>query len=413
MAMSKRSLWLAAGMLSAGLIAVTAGDLEAQDDTSLPNVKIVTLKDGRSYEGVVTETDEGIEVQSRKGIIQHVPREAIQSIRDAVRPKDAYLARKADVDANDAKALYDLARWVWETHDENKVLLLHARDDLQAALAIDPDDTRAKLLLRQVQAKILSSDQGPSRPPSDGTAAIREEDLVTERDILWIRLRELRPSDRDVRIQYKNKVLRRYIDQMRGREIEDWDRHGNEEHFLAQPRITQVLEILRNKRDDTELLRDIEVKTDPAFMTEFRSRVWPILQNSCAAASCHGGPKPKRGLKFFVAPGINVRADYTNFLIVSGWRKGDRCLLDRQDMERSLILQYGLNRKVTQTSHPTDIPPVFTGIRSRKYRQILDWMKSLKSPLAPDYHIHAGYRPAGMQLHTSGTPIFPSEPAEK
>jgi hypothetical protein len=178
--------------------------------------------------------------------------------------------------------------------------------------------------------------------------------------------------------------------------------------------MSQVMEIRRNRRDDTELLKDIHVAQDPKFMTDFRSRIWPIIEKNCATANCHGGPEPAGGLRFFVFPGQSVRRDYTNFLIVSGWKNGRSRLLERQNIQSSLILQYGLNRKVSKKWHPgPPITPVFTSIRAANYRRVRDWMASLVKPLAPDYHIHPGYRPAGMTLDTSGNPDMPSESEEK
>lgn len=213
-------------------------------------------------------------------------------------------------------------------------------------------------------------------------------------------------------IQYKNKALKRYVDGMRGRQIDNWDLLRKERKFLAQPRNVQVMEILRNKQDDAKLLQDIHVMSDPRFMNDFRSRVWPILQKSCAAANCHGGPEANGGLKFFVLSGTNSRVEYTNFLIISGWRKGKSRLLDRQNLESSLILQYGLNRRVSQKPHPVEIPPVFTNTRAANYRRVHKWMRSLQKPLSPDYHIHAGYAPAGMKLDTSGTPLMADDKEE-
>ncbi|MBN1943272.1 MAG: hypothetical protein JW849_08265 [Phycisphaerae bacterium] len=372
-------------------------------------IQAVKLKDGRTFQGVVTRRDDGIEVKTKGGELKF-QEDQIESIQPVVPAKDEYLARRDAADLNSAEARYTLARWVWEHHQNDKTLLLYARDDLKAALEIQKSYTRAILLLRQVEAKIRVLDAAvaaASRRPGEALA-VEDRDLVTEQDIFRIRLMELRETDR-VMIQYKNKVLKRYIDSMRGRETDGWDLHGKEQHFLARPRSVQVMEILRNKPNDVSLQRDIHVMRDPKFMTDFRTHVWPIIQNHCAAANCHGGPTPNGGLKFFVMPGLNPRADYTNFLIVSGWEKGKNHLLDRQNIEASLILQYGLNRKVAEKRHPVEIPPIFTGIRSPNYRRVYNWMSSLRKPIAPNYDIHSGFRPAGMTLDTSGKPKFYDE----
>ncbi|MBN1556033.1 MAG: hypothetical protein JXA11_14915 [Phycisphaerae bacterium] len=375
----------------------------------------VKLKDGRELQGVIQKRDDGIVIKTRGGETR-VQESEIESIQPVVSPREEYLTRRDQTNRKDAESLCELARWVWENHQDNLNLMRYARDDLKAALELNDKFTRAKLLLRQVNAKIrilTNVSPGPGTPGVPLT--LEDRDLVTERDMFWIRLKELRSTDR-VMIKYQNKALQRYIDQMRGQTIDNWDRHGKEQHFLAQPRSVQVMEILRNSQrggaEDGQLLQDIHVMSDPKFMTDFRGRVWPIIQNNCAQANCHGGPKANGGLKFFVVPGLNKKADYTNFLIVSGWRGGrlgEKQLLDRQDIEASLILQYGLNPKVAKQKHPFEIPPVFTGIRSANYRLVYDWMVSLKKPRRPDYHIPPEYQPAGMKLDTTGTPIFHDE----
>lgn len=393
-------LWLGAAVLAVS--PATGQDMEEG------KIQTVTLKDGRTFEGAVARRDDGIEVKTRGGVLKF-RQEEIESIQPVISPRDAYLARREATDLNTAEGRYSLARWVWDNHQDDKTLLLYARDDLKAALQREPGFTAAILLLRQVEAKIkiLNAAGADSRRTGEALT-VEDRDLVTERDIFWIRLMELRPDDR-VMIQYQNKALQRYIDEMRGSDTDGWNRHGKEQKFLSLSRSQQVMEILRNRRDDLSLLQDILVVRDPKFMTDFRSQIWPMIQTHCAAANCHGGPRPKGGLKFFVLPGQNVRADYTNFLIVSGWRKGRDRLLDRQDIESSLLLQYGLNRKVAKKQHPVEIPSVFTGIRAPNYRRMYAWMSSLKKPLAPDYRIHAGYRPAGMTLDTSGQPDLSEE----
>ncbi len=409
-------LLLAAVVLVLGVSSLT---LAQGSDEQEGKVVAVKLKDGRTIQGVVTKKDDGMEVKTAGGVLKFQESE-IESITPVVSAKDAYLAKRDETNLKNPESLYQLAQWVWENHQRDAVLLNHARGDLQAALDIDKNYTPAKLLLRQVDAKIkiLASAAAPTagnRPVTGETLAVEDRDLVTKQDIYWIRLQELRPTDR-VMIQYENKVLQRYIDSMRGKPIDKWDRYGKEQEFLRLPRSVQVMEILRNKPNDLQLLQDIHVMRDPKFMTDFRSQVWPVLQTNCAKSNCHGGPTPNGGLKFFVVPGTNPKVDYTNYLIVSGWKKGNdgkERLLDRQDIEASLILQYGLNTKVSQKPHPFNIPPVFTGTRSQNYRRVYRWMSSLKKPMAPNYYIHAGFQPAGMSLDTTGLPVMADDDVDE
>lgn len=384
-----------------GAVALTIWSTTAEAQSEKKPYKLVRLKDGREFKGVVTRTATTIRVETKYGA-QVYPLEQVESITDIQRPKDVYLEKLSKIDSSDAEALYGLAKWVWDKHGEDLELLKSARRNLTDALKLKKDYTRAGLLSKQIDGKIKFLEEGePGKPPGP-EAQFADTDLVSERDILWIRLMELDKGDH-VTIRYKNKALQRYIQSIRGQAIDDWDRRGKERRFLALPRRLQVMEILRNKRDDTELLKDIHITSDPRFMLDFRTKIWPIVRQSCAAGNCHGGARPNGGMKLFVISGKNDRVDYTNFVILSGLLVKNHRLLNRQNPANSLLLQFGLNRKVAKVDkrHPREIPPIFSSIEATRYKIVSDWIKGLKGPMHPNYHLK--YKPPfGMKLETSG-----------
>lgn len=328
-----------------------------------------------------------------------------------------YLEKRRTIKASDPDALFKLAEWVWEKYPNNLDMLENASLDLKDVLKLKSNHTRAELLQRQVIAKIkiLKKKTGSKVTGGVKRPTISEKYLLSDRDILWVRLKEYWPTlDKKVSIRFKNRVLRRYVDSMRGSEDDGWDKINKEKRFYKMPFWKRMDEILRNYPDepgDEKLLKDIHITRDPKFMVTFRSKVWPVVQQNCASINCHGGSQGVGGLKLFPKINKSVKVDFTNFIILSGFRKGRRSMIDRQKIERSLLLQYGLNSKVSEDLHPQvggrDIRPAFLSTKSASYRNITNWIASLVGPMAPNYHLK--YKPPfGMKLHTSGEPILPS-----
>ncbi|KKK63703.1 hypothetical protein LCGC14_2991630, partial [marine sediment metagenome] len=156
------------------MISVTA--VAEEEVTAKP--KLVTLKDGRKLEGIVTETPKGIQVETKLAPMTFLNDE-VQSIEELVTPKDIYITRRSKLNTKDAKALYKLARWVWKTYPDNMNLLQSANDDLEAALKLGKDYTRAQLLLQQVKAKIKILEKETVK----GQKATGKDKTVLEKDL--------------------------------------------------------------------------------------------------------------------------------------------------------------------------------------------------------------------------------------
>lgn len=332
---------------------------------------------------------------------------------EITKAQNDYLEQRRTIKVGDPDALFKLAEWVWEKYPDNIELLDNAGMDLKEALRLKSDHLRAKLLLVQVTEKIkfLKKKTAPKKTGGIRKPVISDKYLLSDRDILWVRLMEYRPTlDKKISIKFKNRVLKRYTDSMRGSEDDGWDIIGKDGRFYKMPYWKRMDEILRNRPDDTSLLQDIHITRDPKFMVDFRSKVWPVVQQGCASVNCHGGQQPKGGLKFFTTASKNRKVDFTNFVILSGFSSGGKRLINRQGVEKSLLLQYGLNSKVSKNLHPqvngVDIKPTFLSMKSGSYKNIRKWIAFLEGPLAPNYHLK--YKPPfGMKLNTSGLPDLP------
>lgn len=363
----------------------------------------VTLTDGRTLTGTVEKTETGLKVKTRYATLE-LEASSVKSLKPVLRAEDAYIVKRKDINTSDPEDLYRLALWVWENHSDNLEMLQRAKADLEGAIGLKEDYARAKILQRQVEAKIKSLETSTTPGGSDPVdrRTIGEGKLVNERDIFWLRLMELRDDERAYG-RFEGDTLQNYIDTMRGSNVDNWDNPNKEQQFKAWPFYRQVQEILDNTPvTNTSLLSGILIRRDPQFMIEFRSRIWPMVKAYCAGEQCHGGPTPRGGLKFITELGPDRDSvDYTNFAILVGWNRNGRRLVDRGKYEESLLLQYGMNTKAAKIEHPTKIQPMFQDKNSRRYRQIMDWMKKLRGPIYPNYHLQYS-PPWDMPLDLSG-----------
>jgi len=355
----------------------------------------VYKKDGGKIVGVVTKTDRGYNVKTRFGVI-FVAKEDVGRIEDAPTPTEEYEKRLGKIAPNNAEQQYKLGEWAFGVG-----LFREARRSLRAALKVKPDHARAKLLLRQVEAKLMTV--GPrTRPVGTGVVrhAIKPEDLVSLEDIYRIRMVEYRPqSDRKVRrVRFRNNAVDRYVKAMLGEE------GFTKEKFLTLSPVAKLQHVLRYRPHEEGIKKDILIEADPQFMLDFRKHVWPLLARSCATSDCHGSAKGKGGMKLFTVGLRDDRIPYTNFAILAGFRsKSGRRLIDRGHHDKSLLLQFGLPKKEAGTgeSHRKKIPILFPGKNNKNYKNVLKWIEELHKPDYPNYRLK--YRPPfGMKLYLDG-----------
>ncbi len=296
------------------------------------------------------------------------------------------------LDANKADDHFDLGAWAFQ-NGLNDI----AVKELQTALALDPKHQRAALLLPQVQAKVgpaaTQPEASPSATPVVGPA-IPQDWLVPQEDIYRIRMEELRAEDR-LPITFRKDVINRFIRKWQGRD--EFKQQGFEDTFRGwtQTAPAKAVAFMREKNpDDTEIKDDILIEGNPKFMTDFTSKVLPVVMSSCGTASCHGSgeAKDKGGLRLLTPR--SERIDYTNYLILDGYVSRGRRMIDRGNPDSSLLLQFLLPEDLAQFRHPTrpaTTPPTMTpAVATRndaKYVAVLNWIRSLHPPPHPDYRL--------------------------
>ena len=79
---------------------------------------------------------------------------------------------------------------------------------------------------------------------------------------------------------------------------------------------------------------------------------------------------------------------YTNFFYLQSPTIGNQDMINRQIPERSLLLQYGLDRSAAEWPHPEVVGwrPKFQNKQDKFFQLIGDWIGSLWTP-TPDYGI--------------------------
>lgn len=380
-------------------------------------VSTVKLKSGREITGEVTKGDSTYKIKTLSGQTVTVLVSQVDSVSAPIDPDKEYADRLSKIDAKSADDHVTIAEWASANN-----LFEIAQKELKAALDINKDHVKARLLLRKVEAAIadaatpVETKPAPTATPTGtptGTPTIGTETdktFIPTEDIYRIRLQELRRDDKDVAVEFKNDVLERFITMMEGSEP-DFKDQAAINRFRAMPRALQALRIRKEfeRRDDAaKWYDDIIVKSDPKFMSDYRTKVWPVLRSQCASVDCHGGDKVNGRLKLFCGVS-NERVDYTNFVILDGFKTADGRMFDRDTPEDSLLLQFGLPKEQSNQRHPKTIKVVFPNRRSQQYKDIEDFMSKLRPTPHPDYRLKWA-PPAPMHLDFGGINF---EPASK
>ncbi len=384
---------------------------------ALAQTRVIKLKSGAEFKGEVETTPDGqsYEIRLPSGGRITISKDQVLSIESIVTESQEYQGRLAKIDPNNPDERYSLAEWAAANG-----MLDEALEQLQEALKLDKDHIRSILLLRQVEKQIADRQAKTGLRPSRPSTGPRDTGytpdaidldwnwLVDKDDISRIRLEELRPTDR-VPIKFQNNLLNRFIQMMEGRK--DFNQPGFVNVFRSYPNVTKTIYILDNiDKNNSTIKDDIIIRRDPQFMADFKKKVWPIVAQHCASTKCHGGDIALGGMKLFKYMLRNERLDYTNFLILDTFElPGGRKMINRDDPESSLLVQYGLPLEMARYKHPTDIPVIFTSRDAANFKWVVDWIGSLKRPLHPNYRIK--WRPPfGMNLNLSGRTMLPIAP---
>ncbi|MBI1337922.1 MAG: hypothetical protein GC164_13310 [Phycisphaera sp.] len=387
---------------------------------------VVQTQDGRSITGELISQDASGVTLRIAGIATTFAAEQVKSVDKVKTLTDIYNDKKAQLKADDLDGRYKLAQWLydqWGSTRDDKALDLADRELADLAKQF-PDDTRVSRLRDVVLARLkLRADNAsktptqPNTPPTntqqttgENPAQPYEGDLPTKmlEPEQWnlIKVYEADLSSRSkpavtVTRETRQQLITQYADQseqLRGQQ--------NQTKVLAMPG-WQVLGLMFDVKA-RDLYAKATIHDDPPALRQFRVNIHQrYVLSYCATSDCHGGASAGSFFLFRNPPNAEQTV-YTNFYILNEFANKDGSMIDRNDKDRSLLLQYGLPAADATTPHPGKdrVPgwlPRFRNKQDPEYQAIGNWIGDLWRP-TPDYGIE-------YPLPTLKTPE-PEKPAE-
>jgi hypothetical protein len=356
---------------------------------------IVVMRSGQLREGVVLEDAweyvlleiEGIRAKLKRDTVMYTVLEPsfeqrYKAFKEALTPEmhDQYLSLCKWLIS---ERRYELARdeldLLSKYHASNEITYLRRLVNAQLAL-IEQQHAEAG------DEETSDDDGTQSEDDSEDPAASNlPAELLTHADVNVIRVYEI-DFDRPPKVDVAPDVIRDLIAAYSDRKEIPSSLAGRNELFRADPlEIVRLMFTLRAR----EFYPRVEVNSEPYSLNLFRQRVhnaWLI--NRCATSRCHGGPESgrfflhRRGYK-------DSRVRYTNFLILERLKLDPEWpLLNYEDPELSLIIQYAMPREEARKPHP-DVKgwtPVFRPGVDRLKSRAIEWIRSMLKP-RPEYPV--------------------------
>ncbi|HWB54502.1 MAG TPA: hypothetical protein VG722_09925 [Tepidisphaeraceae bacterium] len=234
----------------------------------------------------------------------------------------------------------------------------------------------AKILMLVLASAMLSA--GQSRPTTESATRPNAIRPLNAREVSDIRLSLLKPGDVDVALRFEHDVLRRYSTAT----SRPW------KSFEEEPHIEQAIEIIN---DPNQAFRhDVRVLSDPPEMVEFKFRILPLVLAGCASSGCHSADgtdefrlSHKTHNEGYVYADFDQLRKYVKTVesdrqSMFATARVDR-LINLDDPESSLLVQYALPARLAQTPHPATRHwrPMATSKSDPRYRELLRWIEAL------------------------------------
>ncbi|MDX1681712.1 MAG: hypothetical protein R3336_01205 [Phycisphaeraceae bacterium] len=389
----------------------------------------VKTTDGREFTGELISEGRDQIIIVIAGIRTPIDRDQIKSIERERGLAEEYQERREALAEDDLEGRFDLARWLFDERDALEL----AQKELDA-LKDDVDSDKKPALAEKVRVmsavvanrlkiqqeaeaeadrRDQDADQTPEDPvdpdptdtdPEDTGSQTSEtvrkdpgerltekqekelmENRVTEKMINRIRVYEM-DADLQTPVQIDGDIERELLDKYASNDDVPKGRSA-QRRWLALPD-NEKLELFYAVQA-REYYSDINVRRDPPAMQNFRQIHRTYVVNYCATDACHGGTGA--GDLLLYNRRINDdRTYYSNFIILDKYGTSGGVMIDRQEPARSLLLQYGIPRKLAGVPHP-DVPgwrPRLLSDDHPQYRSIRQWIgEELYSP-PPDYGIN-------------------------
>ena len=371
-----------------------------------PRAGLVELRDGTILSGELIEDGLDEVVMRIKGVMTSLPRETVVRARLDLTLEEKYQRFRERVSPDQYLRRLELAQWLFD----EKAYDLARRELLE--IVAESKLPEAIRLLTMVDAQMaleqgkFSDGRSIERPPKSrnaGTVDLRDllpTEVISSDDVNLMRVYEIDFRSPPSRINVSPTVLRALLEAYGASPLIPGDSSGRTRLFRAEP--LEIVDLMFRLKA-REFYPRIEVKSEPPSLNLFRQRVhdaWVIP--NCATSRCHGGLD---GGRFFLhrRGSKSERVRYTNQLILERWNELERPLIDWENPERSLIIQYGLPRNEARFPHPEvkGWKPIFTKGNHRVLRDSILWIESMYRP-RPGYPVD--YTPPVLEIPSTETP---------
>jgi hypothetical protein len=300
---------------------------------------------------------------------------------------EQYLQRRLAIDPEDVSSHLALCNWLIQERQYE-----YAKSELEQVRKrhADPESIKA---MRFVEAQLelhRSSEQTPGNDGTDdeesGASSAPIPRTITDEEVNLVRVYEI-DLQNPPRLLVPRTAVRELIESYGSSSLVP-DTEA-EQASLYQAESIDIVRLLFRLRA-RELYPTIEVIGEPTALRLFRERVHDTwLMNNCSTSRCHGGSNSGR-LRLLRDGSATDRVRYTNLLILDRFSTRDgEPLLDWENPDQSLLIQYGLPRSETTTPHPpvSGWKPLFTGRQRAMKDGAVQWMRSMMQSPRPEYPI--------------------------
>ena len=261
-----------------------------------------------------------------------------------------------------------------------------AQTENEKALKLDPGNTNALLMRQVLEGKLAGGDGGRASAGGGGGSAPGKFSVLTMQQVSLIRAIEGNAADH-LTGKFDPKALEDFWNAVVVKDpLEDKTKAAHDRFVNAANFPLQLSRIKGS--NELKYLQGATITSDPAVMKAFVSQggVNSYVMQNCATLDCHAGTSKSAGNFRLANPASNAEQQYTNFFILSMYSNADGKMLDRDNPERSLLLQYSLPYAVASVKHPKSDIRRISGLNDQRLRSMSDWIKSLAFP-KPNYGI--------------------------
>ncbi len=357
----------------------------------------VYLRNGQSHRGTIVKDGFHQVIINVEGIDISWNRQQVQFVELEPTFEEQYDQYKKRLDESSWPRHLLFVRWLLK-EDKPKLALIelqhierfHDTPEVRNLILI----AKARIELNDHSETQVVEVQNP-RTPADTSLEKVKVPRLTEREINRIRIYEIDFSN-PPKVNVDPVIIHALIDGYGDHPLMPAGSNAQQQLFEAKP-----IEIVRFMRrlEAADLIDGIKVTEDPETMRLFRERIHDsFLTRSCGTANCHGGPGVGDFRLAIPSKPDDVTAQYTNYIILRQTARNTNWpMLNFENPEKSLLLQYALPQNQSQKQHPNvrGWKPSLNTSNRQTYLPARNWIKGMSRRPWHTYPIN--YPPAASE----------------